>query len=78
MFYVFHNTVNARKKFKLFAKDDMHTVYANASPIDAYNDFMRFYIDKQKGFRLMADNMVRAQHIQLIKQWFQSLLPHMH
>lgn len=77
MFYVFHNTVNARKNFKLFAKDDMHSVYANASPIDAYNNFMRFYIDKQKGFRLMADNMVRSQNLQMIKNWFQSLQPHL-
>ncbi len=77
MFYVFHNTVNARKNFKQFNKEDMHSVYANASPIDAYNNFMRFYIDKQKGFRLMADNMVRNQNLLMIKNWFQSLQPHL-
>lgn len=76
LFYAFHNSVNERKRYRLFLKEDMQSVYENASIVDAYNDFMRYYADKQRGFRLMADNMVRTQNLQIIKTWFQSVLPH--
>lgn len=76
LFFTFHNTVNERKRFRLFGKEDMQSVYENASIIDAFNEFMRYYADKQRGFRLMADNMVRAQNLHFIRGWFQSVLPY--
>ena len=77
LFYNFHNTVNSRKRFKPFAKEDMDSVYAGLSVINTFNDFMRVYSDKQKGFRLMADNMVRSQNLNRIINWFQSILPYL-
>jgi hypothetical protein len=76
LFFTFHNAVNERKRYRLFNMDMMDASYSNASLIDAYNEFMYYYADKQKGFRLMTDNMVRAQNLQIIKSWFQHILPY--
>ncbi len=73
LFYVFHNTVNARKNYEFF-KSDQLSMYQTANTIAVINNFMVAFEDKTRAFKLMADDMSRAQIAGQIKFWLSTNL----
>lgn len=68
LFYVFHNTVNSRKNYEYFKQEDL-SIYKTANTVAVLKNFFVAYEDKTRAFKLMADDMSRAQIAGQIKFW---------
>ncbi len=73
LYYVFHNTVNARKNYEFF-KPDQLSMYQYANTVAVVKNFFVAYEDKTRAFKLMADDMSRAQIANELRFWMSSNL----
>ena len=74
--FVFHNSVNARKQFKLFQYSDLTETYSKGDYKAITNNFMRFYQEKTRNIHLIADEMHRQRIVKVVKQWIIDNIEH--
>ena len=70
MLFEFHNTVNQRKGYPLFAYDNVEEKYSRAITKNMVQNFMAHYEQKSKSIRLIADDLHRQRLISTLKEWF--------
>lgn len=73
LMYMFHNSVNKRKGYKLLSRNDLDQVYLPMNIVHVFNEFMRHF-DKKNSSKLVHDTLFRTRQAQTIKIWFQSKL----
>lgn len=74
--FEFHNSVNRRKGFSEFPKDDLDRKYESANFTAMVNYFIRVFIDRHASPRMISDDMYRARLTQVIKQWVSDNITH--
>ena len=70
MLFVFHNTVNARKKFPLFPREELDTKYSNAQMIPILNHFMVHFRNKKSSIQMIANDFHRERIFKELQNWF--------
>ena len=70
MVYNFHNTVNARKKYPIYPKEQLDK-YKNGNLIPIIENFMHHFLANHKSFHLIADDIQRRRISDGVKKWFQ-------
>lgn len=73
LLYMFHNSVNKRKEYKLLSRNDLEQIYQPMDIISVFNEFMNHF-DKKNTSKLLHDSLFRTRQSQNIKIWFQSKL----
>ncbi len=68
-FYVFHNSVNHRKKKPLFYHPDM-TKYRSMRAVEHVHRVVHMYAHARSTMRQLAESTVRRQTIHRFQQWF--------
>ena len=70
MLYNFHNSVNVRKEYPIFPKENLDKYkYGNLMPI--IENFMQHFLQSHKNFHLIADDIQRKRISDGVKKWFQ-------
>lgn len=70
MLFVFHNTVNGRKNFPIFPRDELDSKYSKANTVNIIKNFMVHFENKHKSIRMISDDLHRARISNNLKQWF--------
>jgi hypothetical protein len=70
MLFHFHNTVNARKGYKQFPREDLEVTYSSKNTIQVVNEFMVAFEKKNYNIRMTTDNFHRTRAIYRLKNWF--------
>ena len=76
MMFVFHNVVNQRKGYALFDYAEFDSKYSNAVTNRIIQNFMYFFEDRKRGFKLVASDLYRKQLIERLKSWFNANIHH--
>ena len=76
MLFEFHNSVNRRKGFAEFPKDELDRKYDSANFNAVVNYFIKVFLDKHASPRMISDDMYRARLTQTTKQWIIENLNH--
>jgi hypothetical protein len=76
LFFVFHNSVNVRKKFPIFLRKDLDEKYSKANTINIIQNFFNAFQYKNSNMHMIANNMHRIRTINFIKEWFNSNIQH--
>lgn len=71
MLFIFHNSVNQRRKVALFNREDLDTKYAAANLIPIIQNFMKHFRDKHASVHMIANDMHRGRLASSITSWFQ-------
>lgn len=69
MLFEFHNSVNKRKGFSLFAKDQLDVKYEQANFIAIINYFVTVFLDKHASPRMISDDIYRSRLTFSIREW---------
>ena len=69
-FFEFHNMVNVKKGFPVFAKVDLDEKYSRAITINIVQNFIRNFRDKSRSIRNIANDFHRERALTTINQWF--------
>lgn len=72
MLFEFHNTVNGRKGYPMFAMEELGSKYERAILINVVNNFIAVFSSKTKNIRLLADDLKRSMITSTLKDWFQA------
>lgn len=75
MLYIFHNSVNERKKYAMFEYDDLTEKYSNLDFNQVVNNFMSHFQKKVYAINLIAQQISRQKHVAVVKKW---LIDNMH
>jgi hypothetical protein len=75
MLYIFHNSVNERKKYAEFAYDDLTAKYSNLDFNEVVNKFMFHFQKKVYAMNLIAQQISRQKQVAVVKKW---LIDNMH
>jgi hypothetical protein len=70
MLYKFHNEVNKRKGFAIFPYEELEPKYSSAVTKNIIFNFIIHYQDKHKSIHMISNDMFRARHVIILKQWF--------
>jgi hypothetical protein len=70
MLWSFHNTVNTKKGFPQFPRDQLETKYAAYTLIPTLYAFMVKFQDKHRSIRMIADDFHRSKIADKLKKWF--------
>jgi len=70
MLYKFHNEVNKRKGFAIFPYEELDIKYSSAVTKNIIFNFIIHYQDKHKSIHMIANDMFRARHVIILKEWF--------
>jgi hypothetical protein len=76
MLFVFHNTVNSRKNFPIFPREELDAKYSRANTINIIKNFMVHFENKHKSIRMISDDLHRARIANNLKQWFSGNMTH--
>jgi len=76
MLFEFHNSVNRRKGFVEFPKEELDRKYDSANFNAIVNYFVHVFLDRHASPRMISDDMYRARLTQIIKQWISDNLIH--
>ena len=76
MLFEFHNSVNRRKGFSEFPKDNLDLKYESANFNAMVNYFISVFLDRHSSPRMISDDMYRARVTQVIKQWISNNVTH--
>ena len=68
--YKFHNEVNKKKGFAIFPYEELETKYSTAVTKNIIFNFILHYQDKHKSIHMIANDMFRARHVIILKEWF--------
>ena len=69
MLFVFHNSLNQRKRFAIFTREQLEEKYSAANTGNIFNHFITIYADKSKSIRMIADEMYRARIVEQVRVW---------
>jgi hypothetical protein len=75
MLYIFHNSVNERKKYAKFEYDDLTAKYSNLDFNQVVNTFMFHFQKKVYAINLIAQQISRQKQVIVVKKW---LIDNMH
>ena len=67
--YDFHNTVNVKKGYPIFPKEELYDKYSKANTVNITNYFLFHYSDKSKNIRMISNDMYRMRIISILKEW---------
>jgi hypothetical protein len=67
--FVFHNTVNERKRKPVFLYDDLIEKYKKANLINITNNFLYYFKMEHHSVRMIADGMHRKRTATNIQKW---------
>ena len=70
MLFIFHNSLNQRKGYKIFTKDELDTKYTLANTINIIQNFMAFYLVKNSAPKMIANDMFRRRIMTNVQEWF--------
>lgn len=70
MLWAFHNTVNKKKDFTQFPREQLETKYAAYALIPVLHAFMVKFQDKHRSIRMIADDFHRSKIAERLKKWF--------
>jgi len=70
LFFVFHNTINEKKSYPIFTKQQLDEKYAKANTLNIIHNFIHHYNDSSFNINLISANMYRTNLITLLKKWF--------
>lgn len=76
MLFEFHNSVNRRKGFVEFPKEELDRKYDSANFSAIVNYFINAFLDRHASPRMISDDMYRARLTQVIKQWISENFTH--
>lgn len=76
MLFVFHNTVNSRKGFPIFPREELDVKYSRANTINIIKNFIVHFENKHKSIRMISDDLYRARISNNLKQWFNQNITH--
>lgn len=74
--FVFHNSVNTRKRLNIFSFSDLDDTYSKGDYIAITNNFMTFYQEKTRNIHFIADEMHRQRIVKLVQQWIIDNIEH--
>jgi len=69
--FVFHNTVNERKRKPVFSYDELIEKYKKANLINITNHFIYYFRMEHHAVRMIADGMHRKRTAKNIQVWLQ-------
>jgi len=70
MLFIFHNSVNKRKGYEMFTKEELDTKYATAITSNIIQNFMSYYLVRNSAPQMIANDMYRRRIIIKIQDWF--------
>ena len=70
MLYLFHNSVNERKKYAEFPYDDLTGKYSSLDFNQVVNKFMFHFQQKVYAMNLIAQQISRQKQVVIVKKWF--------
>lgn len=65
----FHNSVNQKKGYPIFTKQELDEKYSKAVTINIFNNFLFHFQDKHKSIHMISDDMYRQRLSTSIKSW---------
>jgi len=74
LLYVFHNTVNQRKRIKPFPYDDLQN-YKTKSVIEIYNTFVKHF-NTRGNMNLLTESFHRSRLLANLRQWMIANINH--
>ena len=74
MLFIFHNSVNQRKKVELFQYEDLDTKYDAAILVPIIQNFMNHFRDKHSSIHMIANDLHRGRIANSMTEWFQKNL----
>jgi hypothetical protein len=69
LLFNFHNTVNKKKGYPIFTREELDEKYKKAITINIFNNFLLIFQDKHKSIRMIADDMYRQRIALYLKDW---------
>ena len=72
----FHNQLNAKKGFPIFAENDLNEKYSKANTVNIIYNFMDSFLEKDKIPQMMANGMFRRRIASKISEWFTNNIIH--
>jgi hypothetical protein len=69
MLFVFHNTVNSRKNYPLFTKEELNAKYQTANLLRIIQNFMYHFRDNSKNLKLISNEMYRNMALKQVTTW---------
>lgn len=70
MLFIFHNSVNIRKGYSIFTKEELDTKYASAITSNIIQNFMSYYLVKNAAPQMIANDMFRRRIMMKVQDWF--------
>jgi hypothetical protein len=70
LLYNFHNDVNKRKGYPFFPYDTFEEKYSKAITMNIIRNFMFYFSDKHRSFKLLPNDLHRSQLCIILKKWF--------
>lgn len=67
--YDFHNTVNVKKGYPIFPKEELYDKYSKANTMNITNYFLFHFSDKSKSIRMISNDMYRMRIVSTLKEW---------
>lgn len=76
MLYIFHNSVNKRKNFPLFPRENLDEKYSKANTINIIQNFMMHFSDRHASIHMIANDMHRQRITKKLKDWMNTNIHH--
>jgi hypothetical protein len=70
MLFHFHNSVNSRKGYPQFPREELEITYSMKNTIQVVNEFLAVFEKKTYNTRMTSDNFHRARATYRLKNWF--------
>jgi len=67
--FTFHNSVNQRKGYPMYTKEELESTYPNAVTVNIINNFLYHFSDKSRSPKLIAGDLYRSRITSNIKDW---------
>jgi hypothetical protein len=72
LLFDFHNTVNSRKGYTIFTKEELDSKYSNSNTVNIIHNFIIHFKDKHRSPKLIADDLMRQRIAANLQIWFQN------
>ena len=73
MLFIFHNTVNVRKNYEPFKRENLDETYSKINTVAVAREFMFHYKDRQRSMKLLSDDLLRSKISVNIQNWFNNV-----
>jgi len=72
MLFIFHNTVNQKKGYPIFTREQLDKQYSMAITSNIINNFFSYYLIKNTAPKMIANDLFRRRIIINTKEWLLS------